>query len=254
MQSSEHPEVKRRHCDVHGDYEAKLIDSLFGDRGFYTPCQQCAEARKAEELERKEQALQRDEQRRIDCLRSSSGIPHRFQGKRFAQYVAQTGGQRNALNVCQRYAAKLQDTTKGGESLLLIGRPGTGKTHLATSIAHELIDSGCRALYSTANEIARRVRNTYAARAEESEEDVFEDLNRTALLIVDEIATTQQSEHALRVLFEIVDWRYRECRPLILISNLNAEELKAAIGERIVDRMSEIAATVAFDWRSQRAA
>ncbi|MFO1612062.1 hypothetical protein QOT38_29945, partial [Pseudomonas aeruginosa] len=54
-------------------------------------------------------------------------------------------------------------------------------------------------------------------------------------------------------LFSVIDGRYQNLMPTIVISNLKAEELPGALGERCVDRLRENGGiAVRFDWPSKR--
>ena len=55
------------------------------------------------------------------------------------------------------------------------------------------------------------------------------------------------------MLFDLLDTRYAEMRPSLLIGNLTAPEMAAYLGERIMDRLLELgSATVPFTWPSHR--
>jgi DNA replication protein DnaC len=183
-----------------------------------------------------------------------SGIPVRFNSTGFATYVASTDGQRHALKVAKRFAEMVVETSNRGQSLLLVGKPGCGKTHLAISIALEVLNAQKQAIYTTAPELVRSIRESYNRDARESEASIMNRLADAALLVIDELGIGATSAHGQAVLFEVIDRRYRDCRPMVLLSNLPTEELVGAVGERIVDRLNEIAVTVPFDWRSHRIA
>jgi DNA replication protein DnaC len=53
-------------------------------------------------------------------------------------------------------------------------------------------------------------------------------------------------------LFDIIDKRYRDVKPTILISNLTKAELKGFLGERSFDRLREGGLWVDFLWESFR--
>ena len=54
-------------------------------------------------------------------------------------------------------------------------------------------------------------------------------------------------------MFDIIDGRYQEMKPTILISNLAIAGIKDLIGERVIDRLREDGGKlVSFDWPSYR--
>ncbi|EDH5493481.1 AAA family ATPase, partial [Salmonella enterica subsp. enterica serovar Java] len=73
------------------------------------------------------------------------------------------------------------------------------------------------------------------------------------LLIIDEVGVQFGSASELAILQEIVNVRYENVLPTILISNLTFEQLKDTIGERIVDRVTNGGRNrLAFNWESFR--
>ena len=61
------------------------------------------------------------------------------------------------------------------------------------------------------------------------------------------------SEFERNMLFDILNERYEKRRPTLLLSNLNIDEVKAYLGERVFDRLREDGGeVVVFDWQSWR--
>jgi DNA replication protein DnaC len=72
-------------------------------------------------------------------------------------------------------------------------------------------------------------------------------------LILDEVGVSFRSEAEKTQLFDVLDGRYREMRPTVIVSNLNAKDLQECLGPRIFDRLMEAGSTVViFDWKSYR--
>jgi hypothetical protein len=73
------------------------------------------------------------------------------------------------------------------------------------------------------------------------------------LLVLDEIGVQYGTETEQKILFRIIDLRYEEMKPTILISNLAIPAFTEFVGERVVDRMRENGGMLfAFDWESYR--
>ena len=182
------------------------------------------------------------------------GIPRRFLDRSFAGYQADTPEQRQALEVCRAYAERFDAVRGRGSSLLLLGGPGTGKTHLACAILAEVIRAGHTGLFLSVSAALRLIRDTYSPRAQRSESEAFALLTAPDLLVLDEVGLAignDAKRHAM--LFDVLDTRYAEMRPSILIGNLTVPEMEAYLGERIMDRLLELgSATVLFTWPSHR--
>lgn len=237
-------------CDKHGDYQASVFRMPLSETPITSRCPTCsAEERAAEEARKRENDL-RMRQMKVAGLFRGSLIPARFADRTLANYVAETSGQKRAVEICRRFADGFENSH--GASMVFCGKPGTGKTHLACGIGRQLIDNLQSVLFSTVLAAIRHIKETYRHGSERSESDAIGDLLTPDLLILDEVGAQLGSEHEKMLMFEVINERYQQCRSTILISNLNADELTAFMGDRVMDRFRESGAVVAFDWASHR--
>lgn len=86
-----------------------------------------------------------------------------------------------------------------------------------------------------------------------SEEKMISDIGTAPLLVMDEVGVGFGSEGELVQLFDVLDMRYRMELPTVVLSNLNAGQLKQVLGERIFDRLREGASVKPCNWASYRA-
>lgn len=179
-----------------------------------------------------------------------SGIPSRFQSKTFDAYEAKLPEQKQALATCMSYARTFSDRLEGGDSLVLMGRPGTGKTHLASAIGGELALSGRSVLFLSMREMVTRVTSTW--RGEGSEAQAIQSLTEPDLLIIDEVGGESGSVVEKRIFFSVLNARYESRRSVILITNVNTNGLKDYLGERAYSRLCETASLVLMTWDGYR--
>lgn len=239
-------------CKKHGAYRAKQIPSIMGAPPITMSCPACsAEARAKQERERID-AEARAKEAKILRLFDRAGIPERFANRRLSNYTATTAGQKRALGIAERFVDSFGDGLTAGASLVLAGKPGTGKTHIACGIGRALIEQTRSVLFMTVLQALRYVKDTYRRESTRTESDAVADLLGPDLLILDEIGAQLGSEHEKMLMFEIINERYQRCRSTILISNLTGEELTAFLGDRVMDRFRESGAVLAFDWDSHR--
>ena len=236
-------------CPTHGEFEARnFVGNVWSKCQACTMAEEAARAAKAEAQEK--EARVRDWQRRI----GSAGIPERFQARSLETFDATTDQQRHALNFAKRYAEGFDEVMGTGRCALFIGKPGTGKTHLAAGIGMHLLRQGRPVLFTTVMRAIRRIKDTWAKGSEESESQAIAALVFPDLLILDEVGVQFGSEFEKNILFDVLNERYEKRRPTLLMSNLPLDEVRGYLGDRVFDRMREDGGKyIAFDWESHRA-
>ena len=134
------------------------------------------------------------------------------------------------------------DFVTEGRSLILFGKPGRGKTHLAVAIAYRAIQNGFDALFVTAAALIEEL--SVASRQGRLREAVAS-FTHPHVLVVDEVGYLTYGDDAANVLFHVVNERHLKRRSMIFTTNkpLNAwgkvlhdEDLGAAIVDRILER------------------
>ena len=102
------------------------------------------------------------------------------------------------------------------ENVVLLGPPGTGKTHLAVGLGIKAAQAGHRVLFAPATEWVTRLQDAHQRGRLAGE---IARLRRYGLLIVDEVGYIPFEEDAANLFFQLVSSRY-EHASLILTSNL----------------------------------
>lgn len=243
-------------CEQHGEYRSTQSYRSPTGREYWTGCPDCAEiSRKAADAKAQAEADADQRRRRIARLDHNlqrAAIPTRFADRTFASYRAETDEQRAALKVAQDFAQDFARHLEAGTSTVFSGRPGTGKSHLACAIAKTILAAGHTALYATVREIVLMLRETWRDGATRSEQDVIRELSSVDLLVIDEVGVGFGSEAEKTQFFDIIDGRYREVMPTILLTNLDRKGLAEYVGQRAFDRLRENGIWVPFDWDSHR--
>ena len=133
-----------------------------------------------------------------------------------------------ALNQARTYAETLQGW------LLLQGRFGVGKTHLAAAIGNECASRGISTLFLTVPDLLDTLRFTFNDEGT-SFEQRFEEIRRAPLLILDDFGTQSATEWAREKLFQILNYRYINKLPLVVTTNLSLAEIEGRIRSRLSD-------------------
>ena len=241
-------------CEKHGQFDQKVTVIL--GRELKGGCPEClrdiAIEREASDKASKAYELRLSLARKL----GEALIPKRFLTRTLDNYQVEHDEQRRALKFCRHYVATFDQIREAGRCMVLIGKPGTGKTHLGAAIANELLHKTSRtAVYRTVGSVLQAIKATFDRKSELSESDILSSLINPDLLVLDEIGVSkeQPSDFELTTLFAIINGRYEQMRPTVIVSNLEAKALPDAIGDRCIDRLREGGVIVIpFEWESQR--
>lgn len=239
-------------CPVHGAHK-EMGGSLMGRGVMWFGCSVCKKAERdaeAEEARRQEEAKR---QARIEGRLKAAGIPNAFRDRDFDGFKTFSTEMENALRIVRGFADDFWTRHhREGTFLVLGGERGTGKSHLALAAAQQVMARGT-AMYARTGDLIRRVRATWRRDSEQSEDEVLALLSTGIdLLVIDEVGMQRGTEDEQLILFDIIDRRYADLRPTILLTNLEGREFAEFLGPRIMDRLRERAIFVPFKWQSYR--
>jgi DNA replication protein DnaC len=245
-------------CEKHGT--VKTTTYCFNGTWRDPSCPECAEEeRKAEEeaeAKRKQEKLAENKRRLIENRLKGAMIPKRFQQHSFDTFVTDTPERQKKKESCLNYANNFPEAFEKGRCMIFCGTTGTGKTHLSCSIANHVIREHQKsAVFMRVLDAVRMVKETYNRDSERSERDAIAWFNTPDLLILDEVGVQFGSDAEKMILDEILNNRYEDMKPTILISNLDPEGLKRFVGDRILDRFRENGGKMLqFKFKSYRSA
>ncbi len=217
------------HCKEHGRFQLTFIDE---EGNFRSRSPECPVCRKFSETKK---------------LMEGAQIPPRFIACTFENYHVECDEQKKALDKCMHYANEFASYHSRGEGLILIGNPGTGKNHLSTAISRTVMDAGFSVLRIKSSEYVE----AYWSKDFGERAGWINSLAKIDLLIIDEIGKSSETKSANNAFFRLLDARYEEVRPSMLISNLNDADMRRAVGTEAWDRMKG-GKIVGFDWGSYR--
>jgi DNA replication protein DnaC len=197
--------------------------------------------------------------RRCDCWRDTlaerqlahSRIPRRYVHCELANFEQTVDSLREAHRRARAFVDAFPAVEKG---LLLHGRHGVGKTHLAVAILKEIVRSkGARGYFYETRELLKLVRDTYAG-GDNTEMDVLRPVLEADLLVLDDLGAEKTSEWVQETLGLVVNTRYSERRPTIFTTNLedsadagDVNSMLVRVGARIRSRLFEMCHWVHMD-------
>ncbi|KXY42427.1 hypothetical protein COF04_04010 [Bacillus toyonensis] len=130
-------------------------------------------------------------------------------------------------------------------NLILVGKVGAGKSHIAYSIAHEMNEqSSNKVMYVTSSELFDYIRSTFNTQSCETEHSITNMLISMDLLVIDDLGAElgdmdindlKATAFVNRVLFKLFDGR--QGKKTIITTNLTGEAIIKAYDERVTSRM-----------------
>ena len=114
---------------------------------------------------------------------------------------------------------------KNQTNLILAGKPGTGKTHLASAIALAAMKEGRKAIFKSLPELLDEICCAFQNNADP--QSLMLKYKRVPCLVLDDWGKEKTTEARLDYLYQIIDYRYRNGLQTILTTNaFNVEGLK----------------------------
>ncbi len=161
--------------------------------------------------------------------------------------------------------ASARPVIESGGILVLYGGHGTGKTRMAYEIAKNVTPPRATykrgglimdlpSIYTTAVHLFMEIRDTFRRDSDTSEKGIIKELSDAALLVIDEIQERGETPFEDRKLTQIIDARYMDEKPTILISNHSRENFAKTLSPAVLDRIRENGKGLHFNWQSYRKA
>ncbi len=168
------------------------------------------------------------EQSNLGALREKSFENFKARG-RVGLAAQQADSLEQAYNSAMHFAGTLQGW------LLLLGRYGCGKTHLAAAIANQAVAMGMETFFLTVPDLLDWLRFAYSDNISDSFEERFEKIRDIPLLVMDDFGTQNATAWAQEKLFQILNYRYINKLATVITSNNPLSSFEGRIRSRLMD-------------------
>ena len=219
-------------CEIHGRYTSY---SHPGGKG-WTGCYDCGQAARAEK------AAQQQREERVASVQAklmNSGIPEMYKRAKLEGEVAE-------------WTAKAISGESAGP-LIIVGTPGTGKTHLScAALRHWIIRTELGGYYLPAADYAVQIRSTWDRRSNVNEHDVLNQYGKAPFVVLDDLGAGRAQD--MEIVQGLIDLRYRSVlmRHTIVVSNIAGPNFDDRFGERAADRLRDKATIIEMIGESMR--
>jgi DNA replication protein DnaC len=182
------------------------------------------------EKERAEAEAQKERERaelleRIKRNTKLSRIPPRLQKQTFDTFTPRNESQANALRWAREYAENFKMHFENGAGLYFEGDYGTGKTHLSTAIALNLLSKGFPVICESANALMLDIKKSQSFMTNISDYELFKSYCECHLLVIDDIGHGKAAAWQIQTLYDIINYRYENLLPIIITTNRRNENL-----------------------------
>ena len=177
------------------------------------------------------------EKKRYKRILEHSGIAEQFQKIGFREFKTITKFQEEAKKIAIDYVKNFEEIEKErNNSIAFLGNCGSGKTHLSIAIANNLMTKNIGVLYMPYREAVTRIKQVITDDIEYNK--LLNQYKTARVLLIDDFAKGKTTESDINIMFEIINYRYLNNKPIILSSELIQDRLldfDEAIGSRIIE-------------------
>jgi DNA replication protein DnaC len=169
---------------------------------------------------------------RTERIEERSQIPPLYRNADFENFNKRANQElSNVMIAVRTYAEAFPLGPKPG-GLLLIGGPGTGKTHLAVAALRRIIRSGREGLFTDYQSLLDRIRSGYDSASGSSDREAYRNALDADILLLDDLGAHRVTDWVQDTVTSIITHRCNNKKPLIATTNLPDPDAKSVLTQR----------------------
>lgn len=158
----------------------------------------------------------------INTIYKHNYIGRNLQNYNFNNFIVNSNNQ-FAVKVAHDYINKSKIKIQSN-GLIITGKSGVGKTHLAAAIANEIIENDKIVLMGRLTTLLDMIKETFRDNTK-SENELIELYSNVDMIIIDDLGTEKISSWALEKLYTIIQNRFENGLPIIITTRFDKKGL-----------------------------
>ena len=154
--------------------------------------------------------------------------------------------------VLEKAKSFVSNFKKEKNNLLMVGTTGTGKTHLSTAIAREIINQGYDVIYDSIHNIISDFEDDKFKSGYSQEEPKSDKYIECDLLIIDDLGTEFSNQFSISCIYNLLNTRINQGKSTIISTNLSSTELSSKYEGRIYSRIIGKSIVLPFKGKDHR--
>ncbi|HVW07437.1 MAG TPA: ATP-binding protein [Bryobacteraceae bacterium] len=154
---------------------------------------------------------------RAGRLFEEAGIPGLYDGASFENFVPRDELM-NVFTMVRGFVRDFPNASRPG--LLLMGDPGTGKTHLAVAALRAILAKGFEGMFVDYQNLLDRIRSSYDSSSQTTDKEAYRVAMEKEVLLLDDLGAHRVTDWVEDTVTSIITSRCNNRKPLIATTNL----------------------------------